>query len=162
MAPSDPVPPPESERHMAAEFDLIARHFAPATPARADVAAGIGDDAALLLPPAGSGIVSACTALHEGVDFPSGTPAGTLGRRVVADGLRLLAETAPGGPPPRPAWALLGLTLPAPDEDWIRAFSAGLAAACREAGIQLVGGDTTRGPRAVVCVVHALVLTGGE
>ena len=38
---------------MAAEFDLIARHFAPATPVRADVAAGIGDDAALLLPPAG-------------------------------------------------------------------------------------------------------------
>lgn len=147
---------------MAAEFDLIARYFAPATPVRADVATGIGDDAALLLPPAGCGIVSACTALHEGVDFHSGTPAGTLGRRAVADGLRLLAETVPGGPPPRPAWALLGLTLPAPDEDWTREFAGGLAAACREAGIQLVGGDTTRGPRAVVCVVHALVLPGGE
>ena len=70
---------------------------------------------------------------------------------------RLLAETASGRPPPRPAWALLGLTLPAPDEDWTRKLAAGLASACREAGIQLVGGDTTRGPRAVVCVVHALV-----
>ena len=158
MVLSGPLRPPETERPMAAEFDLIARHFAPATPVRADVAAGIGDDAALLLPPAGCGIVSACTALHEGVDFPSGTRAGTLGRRAVADGLRLLAEIAAGGPPPRPAWALLGLTLPDPDEDWTREFAAGLAAACREAGIQLVGGDTTRGPRAVVCVVHALVL----
>ena len=157
MAPSDPVPPLESERPMAAEFELIARHFAPATPARADVAAGIGDDAALLLPPAGCEIVSACAALHEGVDFPSGTPAGSLGRRAIEDGLRLLAETASGGPPPPPAWALLGLTLPAPDEDWTHEFAAGLAAACRAAGIQLVGGDTTRGPRAVFCVVHALV-----
>ena len=157
MAPSDPAPPPESERHMASEFDLIARYFARATPDRSDVMAGIGDDAALLLPPAGCGITSAYTALHEGVDFPSDTPPGTLGRRAVADGLRLLAETAPGGLPPRPAWALLGLTLPAPDEDWTREFAAGLASACREAGVQLVGGDTTRGPRAVVCVVHALV-----
>ena len=157
MGPSDPVPPPEGERHMAAEFDLIARYFARATPVRADVAAGIGDDAALLRLPADCEIVSACTALHEGVDFPADTPPGTLGRRAVADGLRLLAETASGGPPPRPAWALLGLTLPAPDEDWTREFAAGLAAACREAGIQLVGGDTTRGPRAVFCVVHALV-----
>lgn len=157
MAPSDPVPPPESERHIAAEFDLISRYFARATPVRADVAAGIGDDAALLLPPAGCEIVSACTALHEGVDFPPDAPAEALGRRAIADGLRLLAETAAGGPPPRPAWALLGLTLPAPDKDWASEFAAGLAAACREAGVQLVGGDTTRGPRAVFCVVHALV-----
>ena len=156
MAPSGPVPPPECERHMAAEFDLIARYFARATPIRTDVAAGIGDDAALLLPPAGCEIVSACTSLHEGVDFPSDTPPGALGRRAVADGLRLLAETASGDPPPRPAWALLGLTLPAPEEDWTREFAAGLTSACREAGVQLVGGDTTRGPRAVVCVVHAL------
>ena len=147
---------------MPAEFELIARHFAPATPARADVAAGIGDDAALLLPPAGCGVVSASTALHEGADFPSGTPARTLGRRALEDGLRLLAETAAGGgTPPRPAWALLGLTLPAPDEDWTRELAAGLGEACREAGVQLVGGDTTRGPRAIVCVVHAIVSPRG-
>ena len=157
MAPSDsPALPPESEPLMASEFDLIARYFAPATPVRADVAAGIGDDAALLLPPAGCEVVSACTALHEGVDFPFGTPPGALGRRAVEDGLRTLAAHASPGTAPRPAWALLGLTLPAPDDDWVREFAAGLAAVCGEAGIQLVGGDTTRGPRTIVCVLHAL------
>lgn len=141
---------------MGAEFDLIARHFAGATAARADVAAGIGDDAALVLPPAGEAIVSVCTALHEGLDFVPGTPARPLGRRAIEDGLRVLAAAAPPGGAPRPAWALLGLTLPSPEDDWVREFATGLAEACRPAGIALVGGDTTRGPRTIVCVLHAL------
>lgn len=141
---------------MGAEFDLIARHFAGATTGRADVAAGIGDDAALVLPPAGDTIVSVCTTLHEGLDFAPETPARSLGRRAIEDGLRALAAQAPPGAAPRPAWALLGLTLPSPEEDWVREFAAGLSEACRPAGIALVGGDTTRGPRAIVCVLHAL------
>ncbi len=146
---------------MGAEFDLIARYFAEATPVRADVVTGIGDDAALVLPPDGSEIVSVCTALHEGIDFPPGAPARALGQRAIEEGLRVLAEDAPPGAAPRPAWALLGLALPTAEEDWTREFSAGLAAACREAGIQLIGGDTTRGPRAIVCMVHALRPRGG-
>ena len=139
------------------EFELIDRFFAGATTRRADVTAGIGDDAALVVPPPGAEIVSACTALHEGFDFPPGTPAGSLGRRAIEDGLRALAANAPGGaPPPRPAWALLGLTLPAAEESWTREFARGLGQACRAAGIELIGGDTTRGPRTIVCVLHAL------
>ena len=139
----------------AGEFALIDRFFAGATGPRADVAAGIGDDAALVAPPPGAEIVSVCAALHEGIDFPPGIPAKSLGRRVIEDGLRALAEGAAGGLH-RPAWALLGLTLPAPDEAWTRDFAEGLAQACRAAGIELVGGDTTRGPLTIVCVLHAL------
>ena len=142
---------------MGAEFDLIARHFAGATTARPDVAAGIGDDAALVLPPVGDAIASVCTTLHEGLDFAPGSPPRSLGRRAIEDGLRALAADAPPGVSPRPAWALLGLTLPSPEEDWVREFAAGLREACRPAGIALVGGDTTRGPRAIVCVLHGLV-----
>ncbi len=147
---------------MGAEFDLIDRFFSGATEPRADVEAGIGDDAALVVPPPGAELVSACTVLHEGADFAPDTPARTVGRRAVEDGLRALADSGNGGaagpdrPPPRPAWALLGLTLPAPDPEWLAEFAAGLADACREAGIELVGGDTTRGPRTVVCLVHAV------
>lgn len=143
---------------MGAEFDLITRFFAGATPARSDVAAGIGDDAALVMPPAGGEIVTVCTALHEGTDFPPGTPARPLGARAIEDGLRALRGAAAGigGAPPRPAWAVLGLTLPAPDPEWTGEFAAGLAAACRAADVQLIGGDTTRGPRTVVCMLHGL------
>lgn len=141
---------------MLTEFELIHRFFAGSTPRRADVVVGIGDDAAIVLPPAGGGaIVSACVTLHEGVDFDSDASPAELGRRVLEDGLRALAET--DDTPPRPAWALLGLTLPEPDPDWTREFAAGLADACRDAGIELIGGDTTRGPRrAIVCMVHAI------
>lgn len=138
---------------MGAEFDLIDRFFSGATERRADVEAGIGDDAALVVPPSGAEIVSACSVLHEGLDFAPDDPARAIGRRAVEEGLRALAD---GGSPPRPAWALLGLTLPAPDPAWLAEFAAGLAEACREAGIELVGGDTTRGPRTVVCLVHAV------
>ena len=145
---------------MGAEFDLITRRFAGATPARADVAAGIGDDAALVLPPEGGAIVSVCTTLHEGLDFAPGASARSLGRRAIEDGVRALARDAPPGAAPRPAWALLGLTLPCPEEEWVREFAGGLAEACRRAGIELVGGDTTRGPRTIVCVLHALLSRG--
>ena len=127
--------------------------------------AGIGDDAALVVPPAGSEIVSVCTALHEGADFPAGAPPRPLGVRAITDGLRVLAESeeeGSGRSPPEPAWALLGLTLPAPDPDWTGELAAGLATACRAAGIELIGGDTTRGPRAIVCVLHAVCAGAGE
>lgn len=146
---------------MATEFDLITRYFSGATAGRDDVAAGIGDDAALVVPPPGSAIVSACMTLHEGIDFPSGAPPAAIGRRAIEDGLHALNERYPADPTPRAAWATLGLALPAPDEDWTRDFAAGLTAACREAGIELVGGDTTRGPRSIVCVLHAIVSGNG-
>ena len=138
------------------EFELIDRYFAGATERGADVAVGIGDDAALVVPPPGAEIVSVCVALHEGIDFPRGTAPGTLGRRMIEDGLRALAEAAADGPAPRPAWALLGLTLPAPEESWTRDFARGLAHACRSAGLELIGGDTTRGPLTLVCMLHGL------
>ena len=146
---------------MATEFELVTRYFSRATARRDDVAAGIGDDAAIVVPPERSTIVSVCTTLQEGIDFPPGTPPDALGRRAVEDGLRALDDGYATDPTPRPAWALLGLTLPAPDEDWTREFAAGLAAACRDAEIELVGGDTTRGPRSVTCVLHA-IRTGSE
>ena len=150
-------PKPGVNFQVGAEFDLITRFFAGATPARPDVTAGIGDDAALVVPPAGGEIASVCTVLHEGADFPPGTPARPLGARVIEDSLRALRATADGGDvPPRPAWVLLGLTLPLPDPAWTSEFAAGLAAACRAADVQLIGGDTTRGPRTIVCVLHGL------
>ena len=140
----------------AGEFEIIDRFFVGATIRRADVTAGIGDDAAIVVPPPGAEIVSACITLHEGSDFPPGAPPASLGRRAIEDGLQALAAAAKDAPALRPAWALLGLTLPAPEEGWVREFAAGLVDACRNAGIELVGGDTTRGPRTVVCVLHAL------
>jgi thiamine-monophosphate kinase len=45
-----------------------------------------------------------------------------------------------------PRWALLAGSLPAVDEAWIAKFAEGFFACAAEYGVEVVGGDTTRGP----------------
>ncbi|MGS0467263.1 AIR synthase related protein [Cobetia marina] len=53
-----------------------------------------------------------------------------------------------------PRWALLALTLPEVDEDWLHGFAAGFHALAERHGIALVGGDVTRGPLSITITVH--------
>jgi thiamine-monophosphate kinase len=46
----------------------------------------------------------------------------------------------------RPRWALLSVALPNVDAAWLRAFAAGFLALARAHEVDLVGGETTRGP----------------
>ncbi len=126
------------------EFELIDHFFRDAGMARADVLLGIGDDGALLRVPAGSDLVAVTDTLVEGVHFPVGCDARSVGHRALAVNLSDLAAMGA-----EPAWALMALTLPAYDEAWLEAFTAGFAALARAHGVALVGGDTTRGPLAV-------------
>jgi thiamine-monophosphate kinase len=131
------------------EFDLIARFFRDCGAQRADVVLGVGDDAALLQPPAGSDLVAAADTLVEGVHFPRGSPAGSVGHRALAVNLSDLAAMGA-----RPAWALLALTLPEADPGWLGGFAAGLGDLARAHDVALVGGDTTHGP---LCVTVQLL-----
>ena len=45
-----------------------------------------------------------------------------------------------------PRWAFLALALPGADEAWIAAFARGFFACADAHGVDLAGGDTTRGP----------------
>jgi thiamine-monophosphate kinase len=95
------------------EFDIIARYFARNT-ARGDVLLGVGDDAALLVPPAGQALVAATDTLVEGRHFLAGTPAAALGHQALAVNLSDLAAMGA-----EPAWALLSLSLPRNSHDGI-------------------------------------------
>jgi thiamine-monophosphate kinase len=59
-----------------------------------------------------------------------------------------------------PAWLSLALTLPAVDEDWLAAFSAGLHETAEYYNCQLVGGDTTRGPMSLTMIAKGIVPRG--
>ena len=48
-----------------------------------------------------------------------------------------------------PAWATLALTLPHVDEQWLTSFARGFSHLAAEYDVQLVGGDTTRGPLSI-------------
>jgi thiamine-monophosphate kinase len=123
------------------EFALIDRYFRNSGYKRPDVRLGIGDDAALLDSPAGCDLVAAIDTLVDGVHFPHGCPAASVGHRVLAVNLSDLAAMGA-----RPAWALLALTLPNSDEAWLSEFAAGFSDLARSHDVALVGGDTTSGP----------------
>lgn len=122
------------------EFSLIER-IAARTAARADIMLGIGDDCALLAPPAGQVLAVTADTLNAGVHFPLETPAFDIGWKTLAVNLSDLAAMGA-----RPAWCTLALSLPDSDPVWLEAFADGLFALADAAGITLVGGDTTRGP----------------
>jgi thiamine-monophosphate kinase len=126
---------------MPSEFELIRRYFT--RPART-VALGVGDDAALVKPPAGLVLAVTTDMLVEGTHFLPGADGRRLGHKALAVNLSDLAAM---GADPR--WFLLAIALPEPDEAWLAAFSAGLLALADAHGIELIGGDTTRGPRTV-------------
>ncbi len=123
------------------EFELIDRFFRSCGAARADVRLGVGDDAALIECPADRELVAAIDTLVEGVHFPPGSPAASIGHRVLAVNLSDMAAMGA-----EPAWALLALTLPRAEESWLAEFSRGFGAVAREFGVALIGGDTTSGP----------------
>ncbi|HTQ76607.1 MAG TPA: thiamine-phosphate kinase [Burkholderiales bacterium] len=128
---------------MTSEFDLIRRYFE--RPA-ASAALGIGDDAALLRPAPGRELAVSTDLLVEGTHFRPGAAPRALGHKALAVNL---SDMAAMGADPR--WALLAISLPAADEAWLAAFGEGLFALAARFGVELVGGDTTRGPLAV-CV----------
>ncbi|HJV92883.1 MAG TPA: thiamine-phosphate kinase [Azonexus sp.] len=123
---------------MAGEFDLIRRYFARQTPS---AVLGPGDDCALLTPTPGMQLAVTTDMLVAGTHFLSGTAPGNLGWKALAVNLSDLAAMGA-----RARWALLAGSLPEADEAWIAAFADGFFACAECFGVDLVGGDTTRGP----------------
>lgn len=127
------------------EFSLIERYFRRSGgPGGEGVLLGPGDDAALLAPPAGEQLVMTLDTSIAGRHFPEDLPAFETGHRCLAVNLSDLYAMGA-----RPLWFLLSLTLPRVEEAWLAEFSRGLFALADRAGIELVGGDITRGPLSV-------------
>ncbi len=95
------------------------------------------DDAALLEIPENCDLVVTTDMIAENVHFLPGDPPGTIAQKALRVNLSDLA--AKGA---RPFAFTLSAGFATPDEDWLRAFAAGLAEDCATYSIALVGGDT--------------------
>ncbi|MEG3050386.1 MAG: thiamine-phosphate kinase [Thermomonas sp.] len=137
-----------------AEFNLIER-IRQRVATRGDVVLGIGDDAALLQPPAGMQLVVAMDTLNSGVHFPPETAAADIGWKALAVNLSDLAAMGA-----TPAWCTLSLSLPDADAGFVEGFLDGFLALAAEYDVALVGGDTTRGPRSVCVAAHGFIEPG--
>lgn len=123
---------------MPSEFDLIAHHFTRPTH---HTLLGVGDDAALVNPSPGMALVISTDMLAAGTHFLPETDPEAVGWKCLAVNV---SDIAAMGAQPR--WALLAAALPDANESWIAAFADGFFACAAAFGIDVIGGDTTRGP----------------
>lgn len=120
------------------EFDLIQRYFTRPAPS---AILGVGDDAALIKVSGGMELAVSTDMLVSGTHFfPDADPL-LLGHKALAVNLSDLAAM---GAVPR--WATLAISLPTVEEAWLEQFSRGFFSLAEQYGVDLIGGDTTRGP----------------
>jgi thiamine-monophosphate kinase len=137
------------------EFAIIQHFFTTQRISRNEVTLGIGDDAAIITPPANQQIVITTDTLVENVHFLKQTSAYDIGFKSLAVNLSDLAAMGA-----TPAWITLALTLPAMDETWLTDFSRGFFALASDYKTQLIGGDLTHGPLTITIQAHGLIPSG--
>lgn len=134
------------------EFDLIRKYFT--RPVRHTVE-GIGDDCAVIAPRPGMQMAISTDLLVEGTHFLPDADPRLLGHKTLAVNL---SDLAAAGAEPR--WATLAVALPDANEAWIAAFAQGFFALAERHSLDLIGGDTTRGPRSFCVTVMGEVPEG--
>lgn len=137
------------------EFDLIRRYFAAPASCRGDTLMGVGDDCALLRPGVGIDLAVTTDTLVSGVHFLPDVDPADLGHKALAVNLSDLAAMGAA-----PAWVTLCLTLPSVDEHWLDCFCGGFLALAQRYSVDLVGGDTTRGPLSITVQAIGFVPRG--
>lgn len=137
------------------EFSLIARYFDRVRSSRLDVETGIGDDCALLNVPEKQTLAISTDTLVSGIHFLPDIDPADLACKALAVNLSDLAAMGAD-----PAWLTLALTLPSVDEAWLAAFSDSLFEQLSYYDMQLIGGDTTRGPLSMTLGIHGFVPQG--
>ena len=128
------------------EFEIIRHLFTPDKKSDS-VIVGVGDDGAILRPDAGRDLVTVVDTMVSGVHFPEDLNAADIGFRAVAVNVSDIAAMGA-----RPRWMTLALTLDNADQDWLKELSSGIASAASAFGVELVGGDITRGSEFVISV----------
>lgn len=126
---------------MISEFEIIRKYFTRPAPS---TVLGVGDDCALIAPRPGMTLAISTDMLTAGVHFFPDAEPGKLGHKALAVNL---SDVAAMGADPR--WVTLAIALPEADEKWIAAFADGFFRLARRFDVDLIGGDTTRGPLAI-------------
>jgi len=123
------------------EFGLIQRYFTSAELINPVNRLGVGDDCALMSIPDGYELALTVDTMVEGVHFFAGANPEQLGKKLLAVNLSDLAAMGA-----TPVSVTLALTIPEINEDWLKSFSTGFLNLVKSYSLDLIGGDTTKGP----------------
>jgi len=140
---------------MAGEFNLITQYFVNRQTQRKDVQLSLGDDSALVTSPDNVQIAISTDTLVAGTHFIAEANPAWVAHKALASNLSDLAAMGAS-----PAWVSLALTLPEPDEMWLAPFSEAFFDLANYFNIQLIGGDTTKGPLSMTLTVQGFVPQG--
>ncbi len=123
---------------MTPEFNLIHQFFTRPT-AQTDLS--IGDDAALISVGNGMQLAISTDMLVAGTHFFADGDPYQLGWKSLAVNISDMAAIGA-----QAKWATLAIALPDINDTWLAAFSQGFFACADQFDVDLIGGDTTRGP----------------
>jgi thiamine-monophosphate kinase len=137
---------------LSSEFDLIARHF---TRPAANAVLGVGDDCALVDITNGMDLAVSTDTMVSGTHFFPDVDPENLGHKALAVNLSDMAAMGA-----MPYWAMLALTVPTVDHEWLAAFAKGFFDLATEFNVSLIGGDTTRGPLTLTVTIMGEVPAG--
>ena len=122
---------------MSAEFNLIKKYF---TRTNKHTDLGVGDDAALIHITKGMQLAISSDMLVAGTHFFHDAVPYDIGWKALAVNISDMAAVGA-----QAKWATLAIALPEVNETWLAEFSRGFFACADEFGIDLIGGDTTKG-----------------
>ncbi len=137
---------------MLGEFNLIEKYFSGRQKQRKDVDLAPGDDCAIVCVPGDMRIAVSTDTLVAGTHFLADADPAWVAHKALASNLSDLAAMGA-----TPAWVSLALTLPEQDETWIKPFCTSFFELANDFDIQLIGGDTTKGPLSITLTVQGLL-----
>ena len=134
------------------EFNVIDKYFIDRQSQRKDVLLSIGDDCALVKAPENTAIAISTDTLVAGTHFLAEANPAWVAHKALASNLSDLAAMGA-----TPSWVSLALTMPNVDEPWLGEFCDSFYQLADYYGVQLIGGDTTKGPLSITLTVQGFV-----
>lgn len=137
---------------MTSEFNIIAEYFTRPT---SHTILGVGDDAALISLATGMELAISADMLVAGTHFFHDADPYQLGWKSLAVNVSDMAAVGA-----KPKWATLAIALPEINHAWLAEFSRGFFACADAFNVDLIGGDTTRGPLTISVQIMGEVPNG--
>ena len=123
------------------ETDIISALQASIDQSSSEVIVPIGDDGSVIVMNSSKQLVTTTDAITVDVHYPKGIEPESIGHRCLAINLSDMAAMGAS-----PKWASLVFSMPSIEDKWVEDFIIGFSNLANKNNVDLIGGDTIRGP----------------
>ncbi|MCH2190613.1 MAG: thiamine-phosphate kinase [Gammaproteobacteria bacterium] len=137
------------------EFALIEKYCTNLGVSHDNTVLSVGDDAAIISLPSSYDLVVSVDSIVEGTHFLKGLAPELIAHKLLAVNLSDMAAMGA-----KPRWLTLATCMPRFDEDWVARFTSTINQVASRFDVEVIGGDTTEGPRSFTANIMGLLPTG--